>query len=310
MPVTPHQGILDRKESEKLINEHFSDQVKLLREMVNYGTNLIVRVYESSKHELADAILCGVLLKQIVTMVDAVETLISSGAIHAAQLPARAAFEASLYLEWMLFSDLENKARYYYVSNLRQERTWALRCSKGSPEHQSFSEVTASLGIDYLSDEPSLVTDSVKNLENINSILAQPEFSQIDQELERIKTKRKRGEPNWYVPLGIRSIRDMAKQLQRLPEYQLFYSKGSEVTHSAAYKDHLHIGSEQLKFKPIRSLEGVDILLSFTYSITIGCYDMTLKYYRPKEVLRFYKHYMQEWRDPFLNIKKVKMSSS
>lgn len=37
-------------------------------------------------------------------MLDAVEVLARAGAVHAAFVPARAAFEASLYIEWILAS--------------------------------------------------------------------------------------------------------------------------------------------------------------------------------------------------------------
>lgn len=304
MPETPHQAILDRTEAEKLIKEHFSTQVALLQEMANYGSNLVVRAYNSGGKGLGDAIVCGVLLRQVVAMVDAVETLIASGAVHAAHLPARAAFEASLYLGWMLVSDLEKKARYYYVSNMRQERLWALRGAHGSPENQSFSAAMAQLGTDILSLRPSLATDSQTHLDEVNRILAQPEFAPIDQDFERRKLKSKK-EPKWHTPLGPTTVRQIAKELQRLPEYELFYSKGSQVTHTGSYKDYLRFSKGQLTFKPVRRLDGIATLLNFTFSLTFRCYEMVLKYYRPGEIKSFATRYQEEWRHPFLSIKDV-----
>lgn len=304
MPETPHRGILDRAEAEKLIKEHFSPQVLLLQEMANYGSNLVVRAYNSSNNKLEDAIICGVLLRQVVAMVDAVGTLVASGAIHAAYLPSRAAFEASLYLEWLLVSDHKKKALYYYVSNLRQERLWALRGTHGNPENQSFSAAMAQLGEDIFLLRPSIATDSQVHLAEVNRILSQSAFIHIDQDFEQRKQKSKR-EPKWHSPLGPSTVRQIAKELQRLPEYELFYSKGSEVTHTGSYKDYLHFSDGRLTFKSIRRLDGIAPLLNFTISSTLRCYEMVLKYYRPGEIKSFATRYLEEWRQPFLSIKDI-----
>jgi len=304
MPETPHLGILDRPEAEKLIKEHFSTQITLLQEIANYGSNLVIRAFNSSSKSLGDALTCGVLLRQVVAMVDAVETLVASGAVHAAHLPARAAFEASLYLEWMLVSDLERKAKYYYVSNMRQERMWALRGIHGSPDNQSFSAAIAQLGTDIMSLRPSLANDSKALLTEVDRILAQPEFSPIDQDFEQRKQKTRR-EPKWHAPLGPGTVRQIAKDLQRLPEYELFYSKCSQVTHTGSFEDYLRFSKGHLTFKPVRRLDGISALLNFTFSMAFRCYEIVLKNYRPGEIKSFTTRYVAEWREPFLSIKDV-----
>lgn len=305
MPETALKNILDRDEPRKLIREHFSTQLTLLQEMTNFGSNLVVRAYNSSDKKLGDAVSCGVLLKQVVSMVDAVETLLASGSVHAAHLPARAAYEASLYLGWMLVSDLERKAHYYYVSNLRQKRIWGMRGIKGSHDNQSFSAALAQLGEDIFILRPSLATESENHLAEVNKILARPDLIQIDQEFDRIKKKSGR-EPKWHMPLGLSTVRQIAKEMHRLPEYELFYSKGSEVVHTGSYKDHIRISKDRLSFKNVRNLDGISELLNFTFSLTIRCFEMVLKYYRPAEMQSFAKRYLEEWREPFLSIKSVK----
>lgn len=308
MPETPHSSILNRTEAEKLIAEHFSAQTTLLKQVANFGSNLVLRAYSSSSKGLGDAIACGVLLRQIVGMVDAVETLVSAGAIHAAHLPARAAFEASLYLEWMLASDLEKKAHYYYVSNMRLERHWALRGTQGSVENQAFSTALAQLGTDILSLRPSFTAESKAHLTEVNRILSQPEFAKIDQHFEQAKMKSKR-EPKWHALVGAPSVRQIAKDMQQLPEYELFYSKGSQVTHTSAYKDYLSFSKGHLTFKSVRRLDGIAALVNFTFTSAFRCYDMVLKYYRPAELKSFAALYLSEWREPFLSVKDVAYKS-
>src|ERR1700761_5313965 len=122
MPEHPHAGLLDRLRSIELIQTHYGPQLELLTQMVNYGSNLIPRAFASSSKGLADVIVCYGLLKQFVCMLDAMDILLRAGSVHASFVPGRAAFEASVYLQWMLVSDLQKKATHYYVGNLRSEK--------------------------------------------------------------------------------------------------------------------------------------------------------------------------------------------
>ncbi|MHB8814971.1 MAG: hypothetical protein ACYDAE_17100, partial [Steroidobacteraceae bacterium] len=95
---TPHKTLLDRDAARKAMAQGFAPQLDMLTDVVNYTSNLIPRAYERSERKLRDVIVCFVLLKQFASMLDAVEVLARVGAIHAALVPARAAFEASLYI--------------------------------------------------------------------------------------------------------------------------------------------------------------------------------------------------------------------
>jgi hypothetical protein len=122
-----HPTLLNRAVQEAAIRQYYTPQLDLLTDMVNYASNLIPRAYARSEEELKDVIVCFGLLKQFATMLDAVDTLMRSGSVTAAQVPARAAFEASMYLEWILVSDSEKKALHFVVGNIRTERLWARR---------------------------------------------------------------------------------------------------------------------------------------------------------------------------------------
>jgi hypothetical protein len=114
--------LLDREKNKRDVEAHFFAQKSLLKELVNYGSWLIPRAFDSSAKKLEDAIIIGVLLKQVVTMVDAVQVLISEGVVTPALLQSRSALEASLYIDWILLNATSKKANYYYVSCLRNDR--------------------------------------------------------------------------------------------------------------------------------------------------------------------------------------------
>jgi hypothetical protein len=105
MREKPCKPLLERDLQVAYVKEYFSDIIEVMRDMTNYGTNLIIRCFVTGKSELEDAIILGVLVRQAVAMFDALEILISNASIYPAHLQARALFEASLYLQWILKDD-------------------------------------------------------------------------------------------------------------------------------------------------------------------------------------------------------------
>jgi len=305
MREKPLTSILNRDQARKHAAEHFADQIALLLDLTNYGSNLVMRAYNSSKKDSASVVTCGVLLKQVVAMLDAIHTLTEAGMVHAAFLPARAAFEASIYLEWILFSDSERKARCYIVSNFRDERVWALRVIKGTPEEAVFDSISKSVGLDIHARNPTLASDAQKHLDEVNRILAQPDLQPIDQEFDLRRGKRK-VDLEWYQLVGAKSIRQVAVAVGRLPEYEFFYAKGSRITHSASYKDHIRFTKDQVVLKPIRHLQGIDTLLNFVVGLAMRSFENTLRYYRPNELPAFSRKYVEDWRQPFLSVRGVR----
>jgi hypothetical protein len=303
---SPHPAILSREEPRAVAEQHLAKQMALLRDLANYGSNLVIRAFDSSPKKMAEVVTCGVLLKQIVAMVDSAEVLLSAGCGHAAFLPARTAFEASIYADWILKSHSEIRATRYIVGNYRDERLWANRVIPGTKEQQAMSRVAAMLGLDVHAARPTLSTNATIHLAEVNRILAQPELQKVDQEFTALRGKRSR-DPEWYeLDGGPRSIREMAERVERLPEYEFFYSKGSQVAHTGTYKDHVRFKSGQVRFLPIRHLGDVNLLLNFVGAVAIGSYKKVLERYRPGELPAFRTKYLEDWRDAYQNVTAVK----
>ncbi len=304
MPESPHPAILNREEPRAVVEEHFSQQTALLRDLANYGSNLVIRAYESSPKKMAEVVVCGVLLKQVVAMVDATEVLLSAGCGHASFLPARTAFEASIYIDWILNADSERRATRYIVANYRDERVWAERAIPGTIEETTFTKIAQALGVDIHADRPTLATDAAAHLAEVNRILAQPNLASIDHEFTAAR-RGQRPDVKWYELDGLRSIRQIARHLGRLPEYEFFYSKGSLVAHTGTYKDHVRFSNGEVRLKPIRHLADVNMLLNFIVAICLGTYKRVLERYRPGETNAFTRKYLEDWRDPYTNVTAV-----
>jgi hypothetical protein len=295
-----YKALLDRDKTTEDVKQ-LRPWLLLIRDITDYGTNLIPRCIGSSDRKLEDAVLVAALLRQVVAMLDGVEVLLSGGAVYAANLQMRALFEASVYVDWMLAGDLEKKAQYYYVHNLRRIRMWARRAQPGSSEWQEFSSTVKDFGIK--------IEDHVKNsakgtLQETDRVLSQAKFAAVNDDFETCRKKRGR-EPAWYVPLGITSVGAMSRAVGRYSLYVMLYSGASDVMHTSNYGHHFQIGTGRLTLQPIRSLEKFENVLRFSNSLAIHTFQRILEKYRPEERAAFARKYAENWRHEFLNFPKI-----
>jgi hypothetical protein len=306
-----YQALIDRIASLGHVSQNFADILGVFRDVVNYGSNLVPRCFVSSKRELTDAIVLGVLLRQSIAMFDAIEILLSNAAVYPCHLQIRALFEASLYLEWMLQKDTETRAKYYYVANVRQERIWAMRTQSGDPENLSYGKIMAGFG-DLFQEITDQIADRGKEyLQEINRILAQASFADIDMSIERFRKKsRKPYDPPWYAPLGPKSVRQIAVDLNRLHEYETIYSPSSEVMHSTSHKAHVKFSQGRIHFTPIRHLAGIDNVVKSSMATMVKIYTDVLRHYREDELPNFGKKYFEDWREAFMGIRAVEYKNN
>ncbi len=87
-----------------------------------------------------------------------------------------------------------------------------------------------------LSDEVRV--SSAQRTQEIDRILSQPELAPISNNIEKFRHGKK-FDPAWYVPLGERNLRTMARTVGKSSEYVIFYSGTSEVMHTSSYERHV-----------------------------------------------------------------------
>lgn len=301
--------LIDRQKNIKDVNDNYKEYTNVLIDMVNYGSWLIPRAYNSSKKDIESVVVISVLFKQVVTMIDSAQIQISNAAILPAMLQVRAAFEASLYIDWILKGDSGEKSSYYYVSNLLDHRKWALRTIKGTPQQKQFeNDIKIKFGQIYFDKEQE---PAKKQLEQVNRILEQPELKKIYEQFEVISTKGKR-EPNWYAPL-LRggSLRSIARDVERLPEYLFYYDKSSKIMHSTSFDDHIKFNKKdgRIIFEPIRNLNSIDYVLRFNMQVAVHTYKSIVKKYRAGELPNYINKYKNDWRKYCLIIPNVNYTS-
>ena len=304
----PFRPLLDREKVVEDVKSAFSKQLSALEDLVNYGTNLVPRCYGSSDKGLGAVVVLGILLKQVIAMLDAVELLSSKGAIYAAGLQARALFEASAYTEWILAADTEKKATYYYVHNLRRQRWWAERLQPGSAEATAFASDVPEI---HVLTNATATTAAAGNLTEIDRVLTQPELAVVSQVFEDCKLRNGK-DVAWHVPLGARTVSALARSIGRFAEYTFFYALWSDAMHSSNYSHHVSFQKGRVVFQPIRNLSGFDTLFRQVVTTTLRTYRSLLETYRSGELElgAFRRKYLENWQKALLEIPKIKYEST
>lgn len=307
--TTPLTTVLDRDTPVRDVTDHFGAQLELMRDVVNYGSNLIPRCFESSPKGIADVVIIAMLLKQAVAMLDGVELHVSNAAVLASHVSTRALYEAHLYISWILRSDSDTRARHYYVWHLRQKRKWDNRVIPGTTEHASFQQVLQHLPT-FQSAAPTdqqrvqqLQQKASHDVTQIDQLLTSPSYNAINDAFDNHWNRSY--DPPWYAPCGVQSIRQLARELNLLHEYDVLYSSLSNVTHSSCFKQHVAVQGGGIVFEPIRYLKSIDFVLRLALSVSFRVYRQVLQFYRPGEIENFKRKYIEEWRQAFTTIRAV-----
>ena len=237
-------------------------------------------------------------------MLDALESLLSNACVPAAALQSRAMFEASVYMDFILLGEEEEKSRCFYVSSLRTDLLWATRTRMGDPGAKDFIRSLGEFGESFQRTEAEHRVELDKQAAAISEFLGNEPWAAINAMLQAARGKRKH-DVQWYVPFGQGSVRDLCRRLGRLHEYEVFYSAFSEKMHSSDYKSHMSIGNGFVTFEPIRNLSGAHVLLNYSMSVAFHAYRAILHRYRPGQLVEFAQRYKENWRELYLRIPSV-----
>jgi len=83
-----YKGLLERDAAVGMA-AHFKDAHDLLNELVDYGTNLVVRAFDSSKRDLIAVCVLFVQLRQFLMHLDGITILLRNGSSGTADLQLR-----------------------------------------------------------------------------------------------------------------------------------------------------------------------------------------------------------------------------
>jgi hypothetical protein len=301
MTEEPNLKLLNREGAKAQAQEHFTETLDLLTEQVNYGTNLIVRLLKTVEPSIVRDMAVGSLLGHAVQHLDGVSELARGGCVNSAWVQGRAALEASLSLEWMLIAEQPRRASAYKVANLRSEILWSERFVPGTPQYELMARAWQSNLPN--SNPPSVSAWTAAAKERISETrerLESADLAAMNAEFQK-SFKRKKYEPGWLTVLGM-SAHSIAKQLNRLGEYEVFYRAGSDVVHGTTTRTRFSVGDGEMSLHPLRGPEGASNLFTFVLPLASRTYRSALNFFRPEELRNFRRKYMDEWRNRAMSI--------
>ena len=303
MTDNANKKILDRDKAANL-GEMITEPLDSLQVLVNYGTNLVLRCYYyGSNKSLKDVVALFSLFKNALSMADAIEVMMRQGVIRPSQLQLRSLFEVSVTLQWVLQESGDERARAYHVANLRRQRLSARRDLPGTEENEAFQYFWDTVGDKTTSPEGE--KEARAQIANLNKVLSGSSLCYLNKKFEAFYQK-KEYEQDWYKILGVRSFRDIAKDLDRTAEYAMIYVSGSEVMHGSTYTGQVAFDGSKVITDSLRSPEEIGPSLRLAMALTLKMTRSTLEYYRPTEVENLKRKYREDWASPLRRIPDIR----
>jgi hypothetical protein len=303
----PNDFILDPVQPQLDADTHFKPQLELLNSLVAYGTYVILRCIKASDRGLVDSVALGALLRHFVAMLDAAALLVGQGALYAAAPLSRSMLESSFYLDWILRDDSDQRARAFYVADLRRELLWAQRGQQGTREGQAIERSMAQMGINLEFSEP--VGELAAQVgSRIRELLGSDPYREISAWFDA--NRRGANDKSWYSVCGPPNLRELSRELLREGEYDMIYGPGSDVAHATAFSRQVRFSRGRMHMTPIRHLDGLDSLVRVLCVLSFRTYRAALDHYRPEEAQNFARKYSTEWKNAFLNIPHPEYSAA
>lgn len=307
--TSAYPGLLNRQEAAANVGQYFPEIPHVLAELVDYGTYLIPRCLESSGKELSDLVVIGVLTKQGVVMLDGSQILLQQGAVQPSALQLRSLFEVSVYIDWMLKENCDERATAYYTWNLRRQRTWVRRAVPDSEEASAFEEDMSGLELSGTLQTEQVQTESSKQLVEIERLLNSSDYREMNAQFDSRRGKRL-FDSEWYAPILPKSQKPslayLCRELGRMAEYRLIYDLGSESMHSSRSDVHLRVIGGKAILRPLRDLTDIGLLAQLIMGEAMHIYMALLDQYRPQERENFSRKYKDKWQAIYLNPKSIK----
>ncbi len=247
MPTEPNKNILDTESCKETVKPLIDLASTVLREAVNYSSNLYERCRNSSKADNEESFPILALCLHIIQMIDSVEILLSNCCVEPANILIRSTFEAKLGLDYMSDTMTRTRGLAWIVRNILDRIEYGERHTKSTNKGREFYQTLEKEGLGSMPEVPE---DFILKLKES---LKKPIYSDIYNEYVSLQKKGRRVE--WYSLYdGPNNIRELAERLDQKAIYDTLYRSWSKQVHAAS-SEHLHLILEDGKsvLGPIRN---------------------------------------------------------
>jgi len=246
----PVKGILDRDlaiASNKAIIDKYSPYLK---ELTNYGTALMTRCEKSLGGCGGTPLSLIALFYHTIQMTDGFQVLISKSCFSASVPLLRSLLESVLSLEYMLEDDFEARSAAWLVKHYVDRKRSYFAMDPATEEGKKFQQLLKADKFACHTDLKMPSADDIKKeIDQIDEMLARPKFKEICR-LFKGKNRIKK----WYqINNGPKSLEELANQLHRPIDYNMFYRDYSSISHALDCSRIVEKLDDAVVFTPIRS---------------------------------------------------------
>lgn len=173
-----------------------------------------------------------ILYRHLIEIVDGVEVLLASSCSDASVPLIRAAFEASMALQYILKSDYTRRSLSWTHGYIRARIKNHQRLDRSTPRGAEVGKIL-DRDIDPTVGPPAAY-DSGPSVARLEIVLNRPGMVPIEAEFQRTRNVRKKNYPDWYELFdGPRDRRELARSIGQEAQYEGFYGEWSSFSHAA-----------------------------------------------------------------------------
>ncbi len=301
MPTKPFEPLLYRELARASAREIIDIASPLLQELVNYATNAFQRCQTASAGESAEDLPLLASYLHVIEMTDGIEVLISQSCPVPAIPLLRSSFEALVTIDYILEAEYQQRSFSWLVQyvHTRLKEYEMLDTSRKSGQDFLATLSTDKIG-DYMKLPP--MSDLPQAIENLESLLSQPNYQTVESEYQRLK-KTNRRKLEWYSLFGgPHNLRELSRHVGRGAQYDFLYRYWSKITHAGDLSRFLTRTNEgSPAFKPIRNPADIKDFSILTASFILDATRKVLGKFRPGEERNLRKWYIQEIKGDFLH---------
>ena len=233
MPTESLKSILDRELSLADAKSIIDISSPYLREIINYGTNLLARCETSSTGKENEDVAPLILYFHIIEMTDGIEVLLNQSCPVTAIPLIRSSFEALLYLEYIMESDYKRRSIAFLnemINNqIEAHELMIPTTQRAKTVRKEYEKDIANKGIRW--PDPS---KALYNINFYNKLKRGRLFEEIEIEKCRLKIELDR-KPKWHELYGgPSSLNDLAIVLYKKAQYDILYRDWSAISHAIA----------------------------------------------------------------------------
>jgi len=250
------------------------------------------------KYYHATAIL---LVRHLCEFIDGVSVLVARGCSEPCKPLLRSAFEAQIGLLYILEGDTERRALAYQVAHAHY-RMKLFR--KMKEDDQAGKELRKLIESDPVHGQVRIPKEDWQSgIDNMERLLARPEYEPIEQEWRRAK-KAKGREPPWFELFGgPSSVRDLAHHLKKVFSYEFLYRQWSTAVHAGGCLENIAADNDgNTVVRPIRHPDGLQALVSFAASMCLELSRRLVAIYAPEQSEAFAADYVANLRQRHLEV--------